>query len=206
MSEQALLTDVTAASATKGQSTGPWRATGISIDSRSIVPGDLFFAIRGPKYDGHDFVASALFAGAAAAVVDCRPSGLPDNARLLMVNDTMLGLESLGREARKRVSGKIIGITGSVGKTGTKEALQLALGRHGITHASRGNLNNQWGVPLSLARMPRLCDFSVFELAMSRAGEILSLTKLVRPNVAIITNISHAHLEFLKSEKNIVQK
>ena len=192
-----------AAVATAGHSQGDWRASGVSIDSRTVQTGDLFVAIQGPNFDGHGFVADALSHGAAAAMVSRRPEGLDPGAPLLEVDDTLAGLQALGRAARDRSAARIAAVTGSVGKTGTTEALYLALARSEPTHASQGNLNNHWGAPLSLARMPRDCRYGVFELGMNHAGEIAPLSRLVRPHVAIITNVEPVHLEFFASLSEI---
>jgi UDP-N-acetylmuramoyl-tripeptide--D-alanyl-D-alanine ligase len=172
-----------------------WSADGVSIDTRKVAANDLFVALKGPRFDGHDFVAEALRGGAAAAMVDRAPAGA-DPARLLTVTDTMAGLEALARAARARSRTKIAAVTGSVGKTGTKEALNLVLGRQGQTHASAGNLNNHIGLPLSLSRMPVSAQFGVFELGMNHAGEIAPLSAMLRPHVAIITTVEAVHLEF----------
>jgi len=192
-----------AATATGGNAIGDWQAAGVSIDSRSLVAGDLFVALVGPNFDGHNFVADALAKGAAAAVVTKRPDGLSEAAPLLVVADTQRALEDLGRAARTRALGRMIAVTGSVGKTGTKEALKCALERQGRTFASSGSLNNQWGVPLSLARMPRDSSYGVFELGMNHPGEIEALSRLVRPEVSIITTIEPAHLGFFPSVEAI---
>lgn len=203
MTAPALWTAEAAAAATGGRGGRGWRASGVSIDSRTLGPGDLFVAIRGPNFDGHDFVLEALTRGAAAAVVSRRPKGVGSEAPLLLVQDTMAALIALARAARERSDAKIVAITGSVGKTGTKEAVRLALERQGPTTANLGNLNNRIGVPLSLARMPRDAAFGVFELAMSRAGEIAPLSELVRPDVAVITTIERVHGEFFSSVAEI---
>src|SRR5258708_20933296 len=164
---------------------------GISIDTRTIAPGEAFFAIKGDNRDGHDFVAAALRAGAGLAVVAAdRRQNFPADAPLLVVADVLDGLRELARAARARVSAKIIGVTGSVGKTGTKEALRLTLGKDGATHASVASYNNHWGVPLSLARCPAAARYAVFEMGMNHAGQIDSLTRLVRPHVALVTTIA----------------
>ncbi len=199
----ALWTESDAAAATDGIPYGEWTASGVSIDSRTTEPGDLFIAIRGPRADGHDHVREALARGAVAALVDRPPPGVPREAALLVVDDTMEGLLALARFARLRTRAGIIGVTGSVGKTGTKEALKLALETQGPTHASAGNLNNQWGVPLSLARMPAPVRFGIFELGMNHAGEIAPLSQLVQPDVAIITTVEAAHLENFDSVEDI---
>jgi len=178
---------------------GNWRAGGISIDTRTLEPGDLFVALRGPRRDGHDFVAEALRQGAAAAMVAYSPEGVGPGAPLLRVADTQIALEALGRAARARADARVAAVTGSVGKTGVKEALRHVLARQGLTSASVGSYNNQWGVPLSLARMPRKAAFGVFEIGMNHAGEITPLVKMVRPNVAIVTAIAPVHIEFFPS-------
>ena len=149
----ALWTSSAAAEATGGRNTKAWSAIGVSIDSRQVEHGDLFVAISGTRVDGHDFIADAFLRGAAAAMVSRVPAGLDKNLPLLVVPDTLVALTALGIAARKRSKAKIIAVTGSVGKTGTKEALRVALSAQGLTSASVGNLNNQIGVPLSLARM-----------------------------------------------------
>jgi len=176
---------------------------GLSIDSRSLVAGDAFVAIRGPNRDGHAFVASALEKGAACAIVDKTfPSG--DEQKLVRVGDTLEALNDLGRAARVRAGRtKVIAVTGSAGKTGTKEALRLALGPSGPVHASAKSFNNHWGVPLSLANMPRAVRFGVFEIGMNHAGEIDALTRLVRPHVAIVTTVAPVHLGFFPSVEAI---
>ncbi len=195
----ALWTSRDVAAATGGRATRAWQAQGVSIDSRTVAKGDLFVALAGPNFDGHDFVADALKRGAAAVMVARVPDGVAKDAPLLIVGDTMAGLEALGRAGRKRAGAKIVAVTGSAGKTGVKEAIRHCLARHGETAASAGSLNNQWGVPLSLARMARDAKFGVFEAGMNHAGEISRLTRMIRPHVAIITNIEAAHIEFLGS-------
>jgi UDP-N-acetylmuramoyl-tripeptide--D-alanyl-D-alanine ligase len=192
-----------AAAATGGRSTASWSATGVSIDSRTVSPGDLFVALHGPTFDGHDFIAAALAAGAVAAVAERAPAALPARAPLLLVPDTLRALEALGADARRRSTARFIAVTGSVGKTGTKEALRLALAVQGATFASTGNLNNHWGVPLSLARLPPDVVYGVFELGMNHAGEIAALTGQVRPDIAVITTIEAVHLEFFDSVAGI---
>ncbi len=182
-----------------GRSTAPWRAEGVSIDSRALAPGDLFVALVGPRFDGHDFVAAAFRAGAAAALVHRVPEGLPKDAPLLLAEDTMAALERLGRAGRQRTRARILAITGSVGKTGTKEALRRALEAQSPTFAAAGSLNNRWGVPLSLARLPRDARYGIFELGMNHAGEIRPLARQVRPDLAIVTAIEAVHLEFFAS-------
>ena len=178
----------------------PLSVPGISIDSRTLAPGDAFFAIQGDHRDGHDFVAAALAskAGLAVAAAD-RRSELPQDVPLLVVPDVLAALRALAAAARARLQGKVIGVTGSVGKTGTKEALRLALSQDGETHASAASYNNHWGVPLSLARCPASARYAVLEMGMNHAGEIVPLSRLARPQVAIITTVAPVHLEFFGS-------
>jgi UDP-N-acetylmuramoyl-tripeptide--D-alanyl-D-alanine ligase len=178
----------------------PPSVPGISIDSRTLAPGDAFFAIQGDHRDGHDFVAAALAskAGLAVAAAD-RRSELPQDVPLLVVPDVLAALRALAAAARARLQGKVIGVTGSVGKTGTKEALRLALSQDGETHASAASYNNHWGVPLSLARCPASARYAVLEMGMNHAGEIVPLSRLARPHVAIITTVAPVHLEFFGS-------
>jgi UDP-N-acetylmuramoyl-tripeptide--D-alanyl-D-alanine ligase len=185
------------AAATRGRTRGDWAVGGVSIDSRTVQPGELFVALRGPNHDGHAFVADALARG-AAALVDQVPQDLRD-AALVVVDDTMAALTALGRAARARSKARIAALTGSVGKTGTKEALRLALSSQAPTHASAASHNNHWGVPLSLARAPRGTAYGVFELGMNAPGEIATLARLVRPHVALITAVEAAHLGFFPS-------
>lgn len=199
----ALWTAAQAAAATGGATEHDWQATGVSIDSRTVAPGDLFVALAGPNFDAHDFVADALARGAAAAMVARAPAGVPADAPLLMVADTLRGLEDLGRFARQRSAARIIGVTGSAGKTGTKEALKRALDRRGRAVASAGSLNNHWGVPLSLARLPRDAAYGVIEMGMNHPGEIAALSRLAAPDVAVITTIEPAHLGFFPSVEAI---
>ncbi len=201
--QQVLWSEAEATIATRGRATTTFNATGVSIDSRTVAPGDLFIALKGPSFDGHDFTAKALAAGAAAAVVATRPADVPEGAPLLLVEDTMTALWDLGRAARARSVARIAAVTGSVGKTSTKEALRTVLAADAPTYASSGNLNNHWGTPLSLARMTRDATYGIFELGMNHAGEISPLSKLVRPELAIITTIEAVHLEFFKSTAEI---
>jgi UDP-N-acetylmuramoyl-tripeptide--D-alanyl-D-alanine ligase len=182
----------------------PADVSGISIDSRSIAKGEAFFAIQGDNRDGHEFVNGALQGGAGVAVIarDQRER-FPAAAPLLAVDDVLEALRDLGRAARARIDAKVIGVTGSVGKTGTKEALRLALNADGQTHASAASYNNHWGVPLSLARCPAAVKYAVFEIGMNHADEITPLTKLVRPHVAIVTAIEPVHLEYFGSLEKI---
>jgi UDP-N-acetylmuramoyl-tripeptide--D-alanyl-D-alanine ligase len=182
----------------------PDAITGISIDSRSLQPGEAYFAIKGAVHDGHDFVAAALQAGAGLAVVEKAQAGkfAPD-APLLVVDDVLAALVDLGRASRARFDGQVIAVTGSVGKTSTKEALLHVLSAQGQTHASAASFNNHWGVPLSLARCPATALYAVFEIGMNHAGEIEPLVKMVRPHVAIITTVEPVHLEFFSGVEAI---
>ena len=181
----------------------PASISGLSIDSRTLNAGDAFFALADVR-DGHDFVPAALNAGAGLAVVSAaKADAMPKDARLLIVPDVLEALQALARAARARSTAQFIGVTGSVGKTGTKEALRLALSRCGETHASAASYNNHWGVPLSLARCPEGVRFGVIEMGMNHAGEISALTRLARPHVAIITTVAPVHLEFFDSVEGI---
>ena len=196
----ALWTSDEIAAATGGTASGPFEVTGVTFDSREVGPGDLFVAMPGTVHDGHRFVDSAFAAGAAGAVVAHRVSG-PH----VLVEDVFAALQALGRASRERTGATILGVTGSVGKTSTKEALYAALDRNrpGKVHRSVKSYNNHTGVPLSLARMPRDAEFAVLEMGMNNAGEIRALTTQVRPHVAIITAIAPAHIENLGSEEAI---
>src|SRR5450432_887577 len=175
----------------------PEAVTGLSIDSRSIAPGEAYFAIKGDVHDGHDFVAAALKAGAALAVVaSAQRDKFASDAPLLVVDDVLAGLVELAHVARARLGAQVIAVTGSVGKTSTKEALRRVLGAQGETHASAASFNNHWGVPLSLARCPASVRFAIFEIGMNHAGEIDTLVRMVRPHLAIITTVEPVHLEF----------
>ena len=196
----ALWTSAEIAEATGGRASANFEASGVTFDSREVGPGDLFIAMPGTVHDGHAFVEGAFAAGAAGAVVS-RPVEGPH----VLVEDTARALEALGRASRARSNATIIGITGSVGKTSTKEALFAALDRwrRGRVHRSVKSYNNHTGVPLSLARMPRDAEFAVLEMGMSNAGEIAAHTRMVRPHVALITAIAPAHIENLGSEEAI---
>jgi UDP-N-acetylmuramoyl-tripeptide--D-alanyl-D-alanine ligase len=175
----------------------PQAVTGLSIDSRTVAPGEVYFAIKGEVHDGHDFVAAALKAGAALAVVEtAQREKFASDAPLLVVDDVLAGLIDLARAARARLDAQVIAITGSVGKTSTKEALRRVLSAQGPTHASAASFNNHWGVPLSLARCPANVRFAIFEIGMNHAGEIEPLVGMVRPQIAIITTVEPVHLEF----------
>ena len=199
MSAQPLWTSAEAQVATGGHVTTPWQCGGISSDSRKISRGDLFIALSGPNFDGHDFVEEALAKGAAAALVERRPEAVSGNAPLLVVDDVEAALGRLAAAARQRNRGKIIAITGSVGKTSTKQALAHVLAAQAPTFASRDSFNNHWGVPLSLAALPADAQYGIFEIGMNRAGEISALSKLVRPHAALVTTVEEVHLEFFES-------
>jgi UDP-N-acetylmuramoyl-tripeptide--D-alanyl-D-alanine ligase len=195
---------MTAAMRARAQAPLPPGVSGLSIDSRTVRRGEAFFAIAGDTHDGHDFVPAALANGAALAVVaESRCAALPREAPLLVVPNVLAGLIDLARAARARSRAGIVAVTGSVGKTGTKEALRLVLGTQGPTHASVASFNNHWGVPLSVARLPANARFAVFEIGMNHEGEITPLTRLVRPHVAVITTVEPVHLEFFGSVEDI---
>ncbi len=182
---------------------GSWSATGISIDSRTVQAGDLFIALTGDNGDGHKFVADALKKGAAAAMVSHVPEGVAQDAHLLVVDDTFTALQALGAASRARTGAKIIGVTGSVGKTGTKEMLAEAFGVLGQAHASAASFNNHWGVPISLSSMHAGADVGIFEIGMNHVGEITPLTQQVQPDIAIITTVAPVHIENFKDEQEI---
>jgi len=192
-----------AAKATGGRCATEWTATALSIDSRTLQGGELFVAIEGEKSDGHDYVAAALANGASAAVVSRIPEGVSKDAPLLIVEDTMQALRDLGQAARHRTGAKIIAVTGSVGKTSSKEMLALAFGALGQTHASRASYNNHWGVPFTLANMHEGSDYGIFEIGMNHSGEIIPLTQQVKPHIAIITTIAPVHMEHFESLEKI---
>ncbi|WP_405106901.1 UDP-N-acetylmuramoyl-tripeptide--D-alanyl-D-alanine ligase [Phaeobacter sp. BS52] len=183
-----------AAAATGGQAIGNWHVNGISIDTRSIAKGDLFVALKAAR-DGHDFVAQALEKGAGAALVSHRPEGVAEDAPLLLVDDVQTALEALGRAGRARTDARVIAVTGSVGKTSTKEMLARMLSDQGRTHAAVASYNNHWGVPLTLARMPGDTEFAVIEIGMNHPGEISPLARQARPHVAMVTTVAPVHLE-----------
>ena len=178
-------------------------ATGVSIDTRTIHPGDLFVALQGESGDGHGFVADALAKGAAGAMVH---RNVPAVGRLLLVDDTLAGLHRLGGYARERFTGRLVAVTGSVGKTTTKEMLRTILTAFGETHAAVASYNNQWGLPLTLARMPPDATFCVAEIGMNHAGEIAPLARLARPHVAVITAVENAHIGYLGSIEAIADE
>ena len=199
-----LWTQADAIAATGGKAEGAnWSATGVSIDSRTLQAGDLFVAIEGENSDGHKFVEGAFAKGAAAAIVSKPTAQMRAAGPLVVVADTLSALNALGRAARRRAAAKIVAVTGSVGKTGTKEALHFVLSEQGATHASAASYNNLWGVPLSLARMPADTRFGIFEVGMNHPGEITPLSKLVEPFVALITTVEAVHLAFFNSVEEI---
>jgi len=221
-----LWTSETAAKATGGKAQGSWQAARVEIDSRRVRPGDLFVAIKGERFDGHDYVADAFANGAVAAIISSSnrgeagrgaphgrteqaspPPNLPPigGGKLLVVDDTFKALEALGRAGRQRSRAKVIGITGSVGKTSAKEMLRIALAAHGSVFAGAGNFNNHIGTPLNLANLPPEVDFAVFEMGMNHAGEIAQLTRQVMPHIVVITNVEAVHMEFFPSVEAIAQ-
>ncbi|WP_295311856.1 UDP-N-acetylmuramoyl-tripeptide--D-alanyl-D-alanine ligase [Roseobacter sp.] len=189
-----LWTSAEAAAVTGGRATRAWSASGVSIDTRTLNPGDLFVALTDVR-DGHDFVAQALENGAAAALVSHVPEGVQEDAPLLVVSDVLAGLQALGQAGRARMQGRVVGVTGSVGKTSTKEMLLAMCSDQGLTHASVASYNNHWGVPLTLARMPADTEFAIVEIGMNHPGEIAPLAKMAQPHVALITTVAAAHLE-----------
>ncbi len=194
-----------AVAATGGEAVGDWRATGVSIDTRSLQPGDLFVALKDIR-DGHDFVGEALAKGAGAAMVSRIPDGVPADAPLLIVPDVLDGLRSLGAAARMRTAAKVIGVTGSAGKTSTKEMLRTVLSAFGTVHAAEKSFNNHWGVPLTLARMPSDTDFAVIEIGMNHPGEIAPLAALADLDVAIVTNVAPVHLAAFRDVSEIADE
>jgi UDP-N-acetylmuramoyl-tripeptide--D-alanyl-D-alanine ligase len=196
----ALWTSDEIAAATGGRASASFEVTGVTFDSREVGPGDLFVAMPGTVHDGHKFVDAAFAVGAAGAIVS-----RPVNGPHVLVDNTFAALQALGRASRERSRATIFGVTGSVGKTSTKEALYAALDRNrpGKVHRSVKSYNNHTGVPLSLARMPRDAEYAVLEMGMNNAGEIRALVAQVRPNVALITAIAPAHIENLGSEEAI---
>ncbi|MCB1495214.1 MAG: UDP-N-acetylmuramoylalanyl-D-glutamyl-2,6-diaminopimelate--D-alanyl-D-alanine ligase [Bauldia sp.] len=181
--------------------------SGISIDSRTVQPGDAFFAIRGDNFDGHDFVTMAMAGGAGVAVIsEARLAALGHiTGTLIVVDDVLQALVRLGRAARGRSQARIAAVTGSVGKTGTKAMLARALSPSRAVHASPASFNNHWGVPLTLSRMPPEAEVGIFEIGMNHAGEIEPLVRMVRPHVAIITTVAPVHLEYFGGVEEIAR-
>ncbi len=190
--------------ATGGTAQGDWSVNGISIDSRDITKGDLFVALKAAR-DGHEFVKMAIEAGANAALVSHIPEGC-ENAPLIIVEDVEAALADLGQARRAASNAKIIAVTGSAGKTSTKEMLRHVLKNFGKAHASEKSFNNHWGVPLTLARMPKDAEFGVFEIGMNAPGEIAPLVAQVRPDIAIITNVAPVHLAGFQDEMGIARE
>ena len=191
-----LWTDTQAAAATGGTASAPFAATGVSIDTRSLRRGDLFVALRGHGGDGHNFVGAAFTAGAAAALV--HDSVAPDGP-VLRVPDTQDGLTALGAAGRARFAGRVLAVTGSVGKTTTKEMLRAALGALGPAHAAEASYNNHWGVPLTLARLPPSAAFCIAEIGMNHPGEIAPLARLTAPHAVVVTRVGSSHLGHMGS-------
>ncbi len=183
----------------------PMGIAGVSIDTRTLGRREAFVAIEGPNRDGHDFVASALEQGAALAVVREGRTNEDAGPLLVVPGDPLSALERVGAAARERIRGAVVAVTGSVGKTGTKEMLRQALSSLGPTHAPVGSFNNHWGVPLTLARMPAETRYGIFEIGMNHPGEIRPLTKLVRPHVAMVTTVAPVHLAYFSSEAAIAE-
>ncbi len=183
----------------------PTEIVGVSIDTRTIGPGEAFVAIRGDNRDGHDFVEAALKAGAGLAVVEEGRAPKHLAPLLIVPDDPLDALQRIGIAARHRMKGSVVAVTGSVGKTGTTEMLRIALSALGPTHSPIGSFNNHWGVPLTLARMPEATRYGIFEIGMNHAGEIRPLTQLVRPHVAIVTTVGPVHLEYFESEAGIAE-
>ncbi|SFA70695.1 UDP-N-acetylmuramoyl-tripeptide--D-alanyl-D-alanine ligase [Poseidonocella pacifica] len=194
-----------AAEATGGRTTADWACFGISIDTRTIQKDDLFVALTAER-DGHDFVADALAKGAAAALVSRRPDGVVEDAPLLFVDDVLDGLVALAKAARARSHARVVAVTGSVGKTSTKEMLRCVLSGQGRTHCAEASYNNHWGVPLTLARMPANTEFAVIEIGMNHPGEIAPLAKLARPHVAVVTTVAPAHIEAFKDLEGVARE
>ncbi|MBX9620810.1 MAG: UDP-N-acetylmuramoyl-tripeptide--D-alanyl-D-alanine ligase [Alphaproteobacteria bacterium] len=187
---------------TGGESTVPWVCSGISIDTRTLAKGDLFVALKGEKGEGELFLENAYEKGAVAALAS-HVSKVP--LPQLVVKDTLRALEKLGIAARERSNAKRIAITGSVGKTSTKDMLKVILKDQGLTHGSVSSYNNHWGVPLTLARMPEKTEFGIFEVGMNHPGEIRPLTHMIKPHIAIITTVVEAHAEFFTTEEDIAR-
>jgi UDP-N-acetylmuramoyl-tripeptide--D-alanyl-D-alanine ligase len=202
---QTLWTTAEIITATGGMSSGDWSVSSVSIDTRTMQPGALFVALPGAKVDGHEHVANALSQGAAGALVS-KPIAGVDASRLVIVKDVEKALQQLGAAGRARANAQVIGITGSVGKTGAKEMIAAALSAVGSVYATRGNLNNHLGVPLNLANLPRDTEFAVIEMGMNHAGEISPLSKMARPHVSLITTVDAVHIEFFPSVEAIADE
>lgn len=196
-----------AAMGARGQGAIPEAITGVSIDTRTLEAGDAFFAIRGEARDGHDFVAAALDKGAGLAVIDkAHADAFADRGPCAVVDDVLKAMERAGMARRAALQAGVVAVTGSVGKTGTKEALRLTLSRQGKTHAPVASYNNHWGVPLTLCRTPRDVRYGVYEIGMSNPGEILPLARMVQPDVAIVTTVQPVHLAAFESIEGIAHE
>ncbi len=191
--------------ATRGMTAGSWEASGVSIDTRTLVSGDMFVALKDQR-DGHEFVNEAFMRGASTALVSRVPDEFDGAGPLLIVPDVLKALEDMARFRRQECQAKIIAVTGSAGKTSTKNMLNHVLSRQGPTHAAEKSYNNHWGVPLTLARMPIEAQFGIFEIGMNHPGEIAPLSRLVSPHVAIITTVGKAHLEAFDSVEGIARE
>ena len=200
-----LWTAAEAAAATGGEATCDFAATGVSIDTRTLRPGDLFVALTAER-DGHAFVSEAFARGAAAALVSRRAESVPDDAPLVLVPQVQPALEALGRAGRARFGGRVVAVTGSAGKTGTKEMLRTALGAQGDVAASERSYNNHWGVPLTLARMQPGAQFAAIEIGMNAPGEIEPLAVLARPHAAIVTTVAAVHLAAFRDLAGIARE
>jgi UDP-N-acetylmuramoyl-tripeptide--D-alanyl-D-alanine ligase len=199
--------ELVAALGARAEGAVPAAISGISIDTRTLEPGDAFFAITGEARNGHDFVAAALEKGAALVVVDeAHAAQFAGKGALAIVPDVLKAMERAGSVRRAELKAGVLAVTGSVGKTGTKEALRLILSRQGKTHAPVASYNNHWGVPLTLCRTPRDVAYAVYEIGMNHPGEILPLARLVRPQVSIITTIQPVHLEAFASLEGIAEE
>src|SRR5688572_9948072 len=196
--------DLVAASGGTAEGTPALRVTGFSIDTRTLAPGDVFVALQDAR-DGHEFVPAAFKAGAGGAIVSRTFDRGQLGGPLLRVDDPLRALEAIGGAARLRSNARIVAVTGSVGKTGTKEMLRLCLALAGETHAAEKSYNNHWGVPLTLARVPADAEYAVFEIGMNHAGEIAPLAEMVRPHVALITTVEPVHLGHFASVEEIAE-
>ena len=190
---------------TQGKAYGDWGANAICIDTRKISKGDIFVAFKG-AVDGHDYVSQALKAGANAAIVEYIPKNIsPEDCNLVVVKDSTQAIKDLAEFNRRRTEAKIIAVTGSVGKTSTKEALYAAFSALGKAYCSQGNYNNELGLPISLASLPQAAEYAIFEMGMNHAGELERLTKLLQPDAAIITSVEPVHLEYFASVEDIAK-
>jgi UDP-N-acetylmuramoyl-tripeptide--D-alanyl-D-alanine ligase len=196
--------ELSAAAGARSEGAPSQAVNGFSIDTRTLEAGDVFVALKDAR-DGHEFVGQAFKAGAAAAIVMQGYARQPEDGALLRVDDPLRALQGVARAARIRADAKIAAVTGSVGKTSTKEALRLCLSALGPTHASEKSYNNHWGVPLTLARMPKPAQYGVFEIGMNHPGEITPLAQMVRPHVAVITTVEPVHLAQFQSVEEIAE-